>query len=224
MGGDADVAGELDALVRGDGRRSGRGGARGRGTGRSGASGTGVPGWMVVPVAVVVARWSWTTQASAPSWAHSKRTGPRAAAARAPSRRTSSSTRSGSGAGAARASMKSSPDPGTPSTSRPPPASGRAAPDHRAPDALLGEHGGDGRPRRVLGGQEGERVPPAPLGREPARDRLGRAGAEPALAAAGGAAEAERGDPAADDGGGRDREAVAGRRPGGRRPCPRGGG
>ena len=75
-------------------------------------------------------------------------------------------------------------------------------------DALLGEHGGDGRPRRVLGGQERERVPPPPLGQEPARGRLGRAGAEPPLAAAGGAAEAERGEPPADDGGGRHREAV----------------
>src|SRR5829696_4429238 len=87
---------------------------------------------MVVRVAVVVAWWSWITQAVRPSWDHSNRTGPRVAAARAASRRTSSSTRPGSGPGAARASMKSSPSPGTPSTSRPPPASGSAAPDHWA--------------------------------------------------------------------------------------------
>ena len=74
-------------------------------------------------------------------------------------------------------------------------------------DALLGEHGDQVRARRVLGGQQGERVAPARAGSGTGPDRLRRAGAEPPLAAAGGPAEGERGDPAAHDGGGRDREA-----------------
>jgi hypothetical protein len=148
-----------------------------------------------------------------------KQAGPRVAAACSPIRRTSAATESGSRTGAALASMKPSAKPATPLDQQAAVGGGEGGARPAGGNPLLGQHGHDGRPGWVLAGQEGERVAPGPLGGEPAGDRLGRAGAQPPLAAAGGPAEAEGGHPAPDHGGGRHRTARHGERDVAARPA-----
>ena len=133
--------------------------------------------------------------------------------------RTSSATASGSATGGVLAAMKSSPKPATPSTSRRP--SPAAWPRRPAGAHLLGQHGHHRGPRGVLAGQQGERVPPAPLGRK--RPGTGSAGQVQASAPRRRwAGRGGRGRPAARPRWSPAPAAPAGRRPAGRRPCRRG--